>query len=176
MPLFLGFHGLEDSCNAVEGSEKIGFQKVGEGMGPLKKNACAVDQDVDAPLFFIDILEGSLNSLFVADINRIEEGHGGNFCGGLGKGFGIAGEEGELMALAGKGEGNGFADPSTSTCNNSNGHEKSIKEEEGLCKDGKIYPRRLKNWISLSCFIAASLVLKVPRLRRLPVFGLRERE
>lgn len=36
----------------------------------------------------------------------------------------------------------------------------------------KDYPcRRLKNWISRSCFSAASRVSNVPRFRRLPVLG-----
>jgi hypothetical protein len=37
-------------------------------------------------------------------------------------------------------------------------------------------PRRLKNWTARSCFIAASLVLNVPKLRRLPVWGFFLRE
>jgi hypothetical protein len=33
------------------------------------------------------------------------------------------------------------------------------------------HPRRLKYWTARSCFSAAARVLKVPRLRRLPVLG-----
>jgi len=36
--------------------------------------------------------------------------------------------------------------------------------------------RRLKYWTAFSCFFAAARVLKVPRFRRLPVFGFFFRE
>ena len=42
--------------------------------------------------------------------------------------------------------------------------------------DMKVGQRRLKYWTARSCFIAASRVENVPRLRRLPVLGLSLRE
>ena len=42
--------------------------------------------------------------------------------------------------------------------------------------DKSSYPARLKYWTAFSCFFAATLVWKVPRLRRFPVFGFFLRE
>jgi hypothetical protein len=41
-----------------------------------------------------------------------------------------------------------------------------------LCYRAPERPPRLKNWTARSCFSAAWRVVNVPRLRRLPVFGL----
>jgi hypothetical protein len=52
----------------------------------------------------------------------------------------------------------------------------ATRAPRGLSVAARRAQRRLKYWISRSCFFAPSSVGKVPRLRRLPVFGFTLRE